>query len=182
MQEKEHKCYCNISLKIPICGQSTVGCRFPTADIERGASAISGAHFYFLKSVMQFLIPVNASFLMPSVSAGILNIRLLCQFTFVLLSGKKRLAFNHQLSCHLTLSHNHFQFPTVPALGKECFMELSLGVQDQFDCGVSQSTIIIWRGAGNEEQEEHKQEEVKCKQKMKSHFIRSTIPQSCCHL
>ena len=126
-----------ISLKIPICGQSTVGCRFPTAYIEAGASAISGAHFYFLKSVMQFLIPVNASFLMPSVSAGILNIRLLCQFTFVLLSGKKRLTFNHQLSCHLTLSHNHFQFPTVPALGKECFMELSLGVQDQFDCGVS---------------------------------------------
>ena len=159
-----------------------MGCRFPTAYIETGGSAISGAHFYFLKSVMQFLIPVNASFLMPSVSAGILNIRLLCQFTFVLLSGKKRLAFNHQLSCHLTLSHNHFQFPTVPALGKECFMELSLGVQDQFDCGVSQSTIIIWRGAGNEEQEEHKQEEVKCKQKMKSHFIRSTIPQSCCHL
>ena len=86
---------------------------------------------------MQFLIPVNASFLMPSVSAAIFNIRLLCQFTSVLLSRKKRLAFNHQLSCHLTLSHNHFHFPTVPALGKECFMELSLGVQDQFDCGVS---------------------------------------------
>ena len=61
-------------------------------------------------------------------------------------------------------------------------MELSLCVQDQFDCDVSQSTIIIWRGAGNEEQEEHKQEGGKCKQKMKSHFIHSMIPQSCCHL